>query len=133
AGALNVRLTTISRSEVRSTVVRCFWAVGSLTFFASMERSLPFQLLDHVVQPFEARLPELVIPCYPLCFLLQATSSELAGSHSPHFLSGDEPRVFQNDDVLLHAREGHVKLPREITDRGISASELLQNAAPRGV
>src|SRR5215510_13400758 len=50
AGPLKVRVTTISRSDFRSTVVRFFIAVGSLSFFASIDLLLPVQFLDNVVQ-----------------------------------------------------------------------------------
>src|SRR6476659_7612763 len=46
AGPLTVRVTTSSRSDVRSTVVRCFTGVGSLSLLASIDLLLLFQLLD---------------------------------------------------------------------------------------
>src|SRR5262245_19708997 len=64
AGALNVRVTTISRSDVRSTVVRLFMGVGSLSL-ASIDLLLPFQFLDNLVQLVEACVPELAIPLDP--------------------------------------------------------------------
>src|SRR5262245_2764876 len=50
AGPLKVRVTTSSRSDVRSTVVRFFTRVGSLSRFASIDLLLPFQFLDNLVQ-----------------------------------------------------------------------------------
>src|SRR4029079_4000871 len=44
AGPLTVRVTTSSRSDFRSTVVRLF--MGSLSFLASIGFLLPFQFLD---------------------------------------------------------------------------------------
>src|SRR5262245_54840289 len=49
AGALNVRVTTSSRSDFRSTVVRFFIGVASLSLLASIDLLLPFQLLDNLV------------------------------------------------------------------------------------
>src|SRR5215468_3058053 len=54
AGALKVRVTTSSRSDFRSTVVRFFPEVGSLSPFASIDLFLLFQFLDNLVQPVEA-------------------------------------------------------------------------------
>jgi len=42
------------------------------------------------------------------------------------------PRLLQNADVLLHARERHVELLGKVRDRSVGSSELLQNATPRG-
>src|SRR5436190_12266725 len=52
-GALKVRVTTSSRSDVRSTVVRFFPEVGSLSPLASIDLFLLFQLLDNLVQLVE--------------------------------------------------------------------------------
>src|ERR1700759_4334754 len=47
AGPLKVRVTTSSRSDFRSTVVRFF--MGSLSLLASIDPRLPLQLLDNLV------------------------------------------------------------------------------------
>src|ERR671924_2179430 len=59
AGALNVRVTTSSRSDFRSTVVRFF--MGSLSFLASIGLLLLFQFFDDLVQLAEARVPQLAV------------------------------------------------------------------------
>src|SRR6476620_6334049 len=61
AGPLKVRVTTSSRSDFRSTVVRFFMAVRSLSFFASIYLLLPFLFLDNLVQLVEAFGPELAV------------------------------------------------------------------------
>src|SRR3954454_431026 len=65
AGPLRVRITTSSRSDFRSTVVRFFMGVGSFSFFASIDLLLPFQFLDDLVQLVEACGPELAVPLDP--------------------------------------------------------------------
>src|SRR6202008_976322 len=65
AGASKVRVTTNSRSDVRSTVVR-FFTAGSLPLLASMDSLLLFQFLYNLVQRLEARVPQLAVlldPC----------------------------------------------------------------------
>src|SRR5580698_4975850 len=57
AGPLKVRVTTSSRSDFRSAVVRFFMGVGSLSFLASIDLLLPFQCLDNVLQLVEACVP----------------------------------------------------------------------------
>src|SRR5271170_3874903 len=49
AGPLKIRVTTSSRSDFRSSVVRFFMGVGSLSLLASIDLLLPFQFLDNLV------------------------------------------------------------------------------------
>src|SRR6185295_1904158 len=133
AGPLKVRVTTISRSDFRSTVVRFFIGVASLSLLASIALLLSFQFLDHLVQLVEAFVPELAVPLEPFRLFLQSARAELAGPHAPELLRGDEPGLLQDADVLLHAREGHVELLGKVRDRSVGTSQLLQNAASGGI
>src|SRR5262245_54748728 len=72
AGALKVRVTTSSRSDFRSTVVRFFPEEGSLSLLASIDLFLLFQFLDNLVQLVEARDPELAVPLDPCRLFLQS-------------------------------------------------------------
>src|SRR3954466_3166149 len=65
AGPLTVRVTTSSRSDFRSTVVRFFMGVVSLPLPASIDLLLPFQFLDNLVQRVEACAPELAVSLDP--------------------------------------------------------------------
>src|SRR5207344_1363898 len=65
AGPLKVRVTTSSRSDFRSTVVRFFMGASSLSLLASIGLLLPFQFFDNFVQLVEACGPELVVPLDP--------------------------------------------------------------------
>src|SRR5262249_16574098 len=71
AGALKVRVTTSSRSDFRSTVVRFFMEVSSTSLFASIDVLLPLRLLDNLVQLVEACLPELAVPLNPCRLFLK--------------------------------------------------------------
>src|SRR3984957_894358 len=133
AGPLKVRVTTISRSDFRSIVVGFFMVLGSLSFFASNDLLLLFQFLNNGVQRVEACVPELAVSLDPCSFLLQPARAELAGAHAPDLLCGDEPRLLQDADMLLHAREGHAEFLGKVRDRSICTPELLQNAASSGV
>src|SRR5580704_8027938 len=62
AGPLKVRVTTSSRSDFRSTVVRFFMGGGSPSLLASIDVLLPFQFLVQIV---EACVPELAVPLDP--------------------------------------------------------------------
>src|ERR1051325_10823977 len=89
AGALKVRVTTSSRSDVRSTVVRFFTGVVSLPLLASIDSLLPFQFLDNVVQLVEACGPERAVPLDPCRLFFQSARAELASPHAPDLLRGD--------------------------------------------
>src|SRR5262249_30042800 len=65
AGALKVRVTTSSRSDFRSDVVRFFVGVGSFSVLASIDLLLPFQFVDNLVQLVEPCVPELAVPLQP--------------------------------------------------------------------
>src|ERR687898_1635472 len=109
AGPFNVRVTTSSRSDFRSTVVRFFTGASSLSLVASIDLLLPFQFLDKVVQLVEACVPEVAVPVDPGRLLVESARAEPAGAHAPDLLRGDELGVLQDADVLSHAREGHVE------------------------
>src|SRR5678809_385493 len=129
AGPLKLRVTTSSRSDFRSAVVGFFMGVGSLSLLASIDLLLPFQFLDNLVQLVEPCVPEPTVPLDPCRLFLQSAQAEFAGPHAPDLLGGDEPRLLQDADVLLHAREGHVEFLGKVRDRSVCTSELLQDAA----
>ncbi len=104
AGPLKVRVVTSSRSDFRSTVVPFFMGVGSLSLLASIDLLLPFQFLDNFVQLVESCGPELAVPLDPCRLFIQSAQAELACPYAPDLLRGDEPRLLQDADVLLHAR-----------------------------
>src|SRR5215510_7673718 len=133
AGPLMVRVTTTSRSDFRSTVVRFFTRPGLLSILAFIALLLSCQFLDNLLQLLESFVPALAVPLEPRRLFLQSARTQLAGPHAPDLLRGDEPRLLQNADVLLHARERHVELLGKVRDRSVGSSELLQNATPRGV
>src|SRR4030095_9836977 len=129
AGPLKVRVVTSSRSDFRSTVVRFFMGVSSLSLLASIDLLLPFQILDNLVQLVEACVPELAVPLDPCRLFLQSARAEPAGPHAPDLLRGDEPRLLQDANMLLHAGAGHVERFEGARDRSVDTPEPLQNAA----
>src|SRR5262249_28657623 len=133
AGPLMVRVTTTSRSDVRSTVVRFFTRLGLLSIFAFIALLLSCEFLDNLVTLVDASAPAPGVLLEPRRLFLQSARAQLARPHAPDLLRGDEPRLLQNADVLFHARERHVELLGKVRDRSVGSSELLQNATPRGV
>src|SRR6185295_13964752 len=94
---------------------------------------LSCQFLDNLVQLVEACVPALSVPLEPRRLFLQSARAQLARPHAPDLLRGDKPRLLQNADVLLHARERHVELLGKVRDRSVGTSELPQNPAPGGI
>src|SRR5689334_23557950 len=133
AGPLMVRVTTTSRSDFRSTVVRFFTGPGSLPILAFIALLLSCQFVDHLLQRVEAFVPALAVPLEPCRLFLQSARAQLARPHAPDLLRGDEPHLLQNADVLLHARERHLELLGKVRDRSVGSAELLQNATSSGV
>src|SRR4026207_2344583 len=78
SGALKVRVTTSSRSDFRSVVVRFVMGARSLTLVASIDLLLPFQPLDKPVQLVEACGPELAVPLDPSRLFIQSARAEPA-------------------------------------------------------
>src|SRR6185436_5162428 len=122
AGPLMVRVTTTSRSDFRSTVVRFFTGPGSLSILAFIALLLSGEFLHNLVQLVEAFVPAPAVPLEPRRLFLQAARAQPARPHAPDLLGGDEPRPLQHADVLLHAREGHVELLGEVRDGGLFPS-----------
>src|ERR1700761_4229056 len=120
---------TSSRSDFRSTLV----GPASLSLLAAIGFLLRFQFLDNPVQFVETRRPEFAVALDPGRLLLQPAQAELAGPDTPDFFRGDEPRLLQHADMLLHAGQRHVELVGKLRDRSVRAPELLQHAAPCGV
>src|SRR4051812_42342130 len=90
AGPLKVRVTTSSRSDVRSTVTGFRFAADSLLVLATIDLLLESQFFDDVVQCAESRVPQLLIPLDPRRHFLEAARADPACAHAPDLLGGDE-------------------------------------------
>src|SRR5262249_33490311 len=124
-----VRVTTSSRSDLRSTAVR-FMAAGLPFFPLGICLFLWFQVLDNLVQRGEAVAPRFAGAVGPGGVFFQRAPAKAAGSCAAGLFSSDERCPLQHANMLLHAREGHMELPGEVRDRSVGAGELLQHAAP---
>src|SRR5690348_8695731 len=72
AGPLKVRVTTSSRSDFRSTVVRFFTGPGLLSILAFIALLLSCEFLDNLVQLVKAFVPALAVPLEPRRLFLQS-------------------------------------------------------------
>src|SRR3989449_9087631 len=105
AGPLMVRVTTTSRSDFRSTVVRFFTGPGSLSILAFIALLLSCQFLDNLVQLVEAFVPALAVPLERRRLFLQSARARLGLPHASDLLLVGEPRLLHHADVVLHGRE----------------------------
>src|SRR3954452_8357540 len=99
AGASNVRLTTTSRSEVRSTLTGRA-ASGSLFPVLSTGALLVPQSCDDIVQRAEARVPQLLVPLHPCRHVLEAVHPDPAAAHAPDLLGRHEAGGLEDLEVL---------------------------------
>src|SRR6185436_13931199 len=88
AGPLMVRLTTSSRSDVRS-------AVASVVRVASIVDLLPLLFLDNLGQLAEPSAPQPPVPVEPCRLFVEPARPEPARAHPSELLRGDEPRLLQ--------------------------------------
>src|SRR5262245_59682836 len=103
AGASKVRVTTISRSDFGSTVVRLLAVLVSLSFLAFIHLLLAVQFLRNLGRLVEACSPRLAGPFETCCFGRQSARAELGGPHAPDLLCGHESSSLQDADVRLQA------------------------------
>src|SRR5690242_12878889 len=116
AGALNARVATNSRSDLRSTFVG-FSAAALLALAIFV--LLAFEVFDDPVESVEALAPELVVPGDPGGFFLEPARPELAGADAADLLRDHEAGLLEHADVLLHAGQGHVEAAGQVADRGV--------------
>src|SRR5689334_3828777 len=76
SGASNVRVTTSSRSDLRSTLV-AFLVARLLSLLWDICLLLAFQVFDKFVQGVEASAPDLAVTLDPGRFFLHPARSEL--------------------------------------------------------
>ena len=70
-----------------------------------------------------------MVPLDPCRLFFQPARAELAGPHAPNLLRGDEPGLFQDADVLLHAGEGHAEPAGKFRYGRVGACRLEEEAA----
>src|SRR5213592_1566671 len=103
-GASKTRVMTISRSV---GVVTVSWLLPLAPIALLLSSSL--ELLQVLVQPVVALLPEAAVPLGPLGDLLQRSCLEPGGPPLPLPASRDQPRALQHLQVLRDRREAHLE------------------------
>lgn len=133
AGASNTRVTAISSADICLTIVRPSTGTDPCSCLSPITVLLAFEVFDNLFQCVETGIPKLAIPLDPFRLLLEAARAKPAGAHAPDLLCGDQPRLFEDADMLLHARQRHAERPGKIGDRGVRTRQLLKHAPPCGI
>src|SRR5436190_20482659 len=106
-GASNSRVDTISRSDGVVTV-SVLLPLATIAFLLSSS----LELLQVLLQPVVALLPELAVPLGPVGDLLQRPRLQPGGAPLPVPPPGDQPRPLEHLQVLRHGRQAHLERRR---------------------
>src|SRR5438093_4002619 len=126
-GASNSRVDTISRSDGVVTV-SVLLPLATIAFLLSSI----LELLQVLVQPVVALLPEASVPLGPLGDLPERPGLEPGGPPLPLPSSCDQPRPLEHLEVLRDRRQGHLEGLRQLRDRGLPRRQARQDGPPGG-
>src|SRR6266702_1651082 len=113
-GASNTRVMTNSRSPWVVTV--SLLPLAGIAFLLSSS----LELLQVLVQPVVALLPEFAVPLDPLVCFLQRPRLQPGRPPLPFPAPSDQPRPLQHLQVLRDRRQAHRERLRELRDRGLA-------------
>jgi hypothetical protein len=85
------------------------------------------------LQPVELDLPERLVALEPFARTLERALPEPATHHAPGLVPLDEPRAFQDAQVLDETGEGHAERLCKLSHGVFSAFESREHGASRGV
>src|ERR1044072_9513671 len=95
-GPSKMRVTTSSRSEACSILVRPSPAISPIVLLLALEGG------DGGVERVEAVFPDLAAAFDPGRLFIEPALAEPAGAHAPHLLGGHHARLLEDADLLLH-------------------------------
>src|SRR6266508_1747901 len=126
-GASKTRVMTISLSDGVVTVSLLPLPPIALLLSSSLE------LLQVLVQPVVALLPEAAVPLGPLCDFLERPRLEPGRPPLPFSAPGDQPGPLQHLQVLRDRRQAHLERLRQLGDGGFPGDEPCEDRPPRGI
>src|SRR5712691_9434646 len=127
-GASKTRVMTISRSE---GVVTVSWLLPLPPIARLLSSSL--ELLQVLVQPVVALLPEPTVPLGPLRHLFDWPRLEPCGPPLPLPASRDEPRPLKHLQMLGDRGKSHREGLGQLGDGCLARGEPGENRPPRGI
>src|SRR5688572_19766059 len=131
-GASNTRDITISRSD-GVVVTSWFLPLPLIVLPLSFPWSSSLELLQVVVQPVVALVPEAPVPLGPLGDLLERLGLEPCGPPLPLPTSHDEPRPLEHLQVLRDGRHAHLERLRQLGDGGLPRRQPAEDRPPSGI
>src|SRR5579863_1836108 len=94
---------------------------------------LALQLLQVVLEPIEALLPEDAILLQPVCRMLERMRFEPPWAELRITTATDQPSALEHFQVLRHGGEAHVERPGQLVDRSFAGNEAREDGAARGI
>src|ERR1700722_15110841 len=133
AGALNVRVTTSSRSDRRSTVVVFVATAGSLPFPTAMGLLLVLELFHELIQFLETFLPDAPVASEPAVHLPKRLRTQLVEALLGARLHVDQPRLFQHAQMLRDLRLVQMQAGADVVPRPRAGAQELDDAEAVGL
>src|SRR5712691_1181219 len=127
-GASKTRVMTISRSD---GVVTVSWLLSLPPIVLLLSSTL--ELVQVLVQPVVALLPEAAVPLGPLGDLLERPRLEPGGPPLPLPAPRDQPRPLEHLQVLRDRRQAHLERFRQLGDGGLPRRQPREDRPPRGI
>src|SRR6266540_202481 len=127
-GASKTRVMTISRSD-GVVIVSLLLPLPPIALLLSSR----LELLQVLLQPVVALLPEAAVPLGPLGDLLEWPRLEPGGPPLPLPASCDEPRPLQHLQVLRDRRQAHLERLRQLGDGSLPRRQPREDRPPRGI
>src|SRR6266542_3634041 len=131
---------TRSRGASKTRVMTISWSDGVVTVSAllalppiALLLSSTLELVQVLVQPVVALLPEAAVPLGPVGDLLEWPSLEPGGPPLPLPAPRDEPRPLEHLQVLRDRRQAHLERLRQLGDGGLPRRQPPENRPPRGI
>src|SRR5438445_2464520 len=121
-GASKTRVMTISRSD---GVVTVSWLLPLPPITFSFPR--PFELVQVLVQPVAALLPEPTVPLGPIRRLLERPGLEPSGPPLALPAPRDQPGALQDLEVLGDRGKSHREGLGQLGDRRVARGQPLQD------
>src|SRR6266545_2953197 len=116
------------------------WSDGVVTVSAllalppiALLLSSTLELVQVLVQPVVALLPEAAVPLGPVGDLLEWPSLEPGGPPLPLPAPRDEPRPLEHFQVLRDRRQAHLERLRQLGDGGLPRRQPREDRPPRGI
>jgi hypothetical protein len=102
-------------------------------FFVVMIFPFGLQIFQVLVQPVQTAFPEPAVLFHPIGHLFHRLGLQFQRMHPATTPAPDQPRPFQDAQMLGNRRQRHRIRPGQIRHAPVTARQMLQNTPPRGI